>query len=100
MLNLTITSKSVALVILIALTGLPALGVAKEQFVILLPINVNQADQLTLSRALKGVGPKKADAIIAYRTDNGPFKRLHDLLQVRGIGPGTLAKNRGRMSVD
>ena len=85
---------------LMALWCLSGSATAKEQFVILLPININTANEVMLSRALKGVGPKKAQAIVAYRIDNGPFKRLHDLLQVKGIGPGTLAKNRGRIAVD
>ncbi len=73
---------------------------AKEEFYILLPININEADAVTLSRALTGVGPKKAAAIIAYREAHGEFQSVHELLQVKGIGPGTLAKNRSRIILE
>ena len=90
---------------LVAIVGtlcafLPRIVTAKEEFYILLPININTADALTLSRALSGVGPKKAAAIIAYRENHGQFESLHELLQVKGIGPGTLDKNRSRISLE
>ena len=71
----------------------------KQQFIIPLPININVSDALTLSRALVGVGPVKAAAIVEYREQNGPFTSLEVLLQVKGIGEGTLRKNKGRISV-
>lgn len=71
---------------------------AKDHFVILLPININQADVITLTRVLTGVGPKKAEAIVAYRQQHGEFQSIDDLAKVKGIGPGTLKKNRGRIT--
>ena len=56
-------------------------------------INVNTASSSEL-QALPGIGPKKAGAIVAYREANGPFKRVDDLVEVKGIGPKTLAKLR------
>ncbi len=50
-------------------------------------VNINTATQAQLE-TLKGVGPAKAQAIIDYRTKNGPFKTLADLEKVQGIGPG------------
>ncbi len=74
-------------------------AMAKDQFVILLPIDINQADELTLSRALSGVGPKKAQAIVQYRQEHGFFRSVDELTQVKGIGPGTLRKNISRIKV-
>lgn len=60
-------------------------------------VDVNHADAETLARQLKGVGLKKAQAIVDYRTANGPFKKMDDLLNVKGIGKSILAKNKGRI---
>lgn len=56
-------------------------------------INVNTADITTLSH-LKGVGEKKAQAIVAYRKQNGPFNSLEQFGAVPGIGPSILAQNK------
>jgi competence protein ComEA len=57
------------------------------------PVNINSADAETISKALKGVGPKKAEAIIKYRTEHGDFKTLKDLENVKGIGEKTAQEN-------
>ena len=54
------------------------------------PVNINQADVVELQR-LPGVGPAIAEAIVAWRDDNGPFDSIDDLLDVPGIGPAKLA---------
>ena len=56
------------------------------------PVNVNTADVEALT-TLRGIGPSRAEAIIAYREANGPFRSLHELMQVRGIGERTLEEN-------
>ena len=58
------------------------------------PVNVNTADAKTIADALSGIGQKKAEAIVKYRTENGPFKAVDDLTHVSGIGKKTLAKNK------
>jgi len=57
----------------------------------LLPVDINHANVQQLT-SLKGVGPAKANAIIAYRTKNGPFKTTADLTKVKGIKAKTLTK--------
>ena len=59
------------------------------------PVNVNTADAKTLSESLKGIGQKKAEEIVQYRTDNGQFEALNDLINVKGIGDKTIEKNKG-----
>lgn len=49
-------------------------------------INLNTADTSSLE-TLPGIGPGRAQAIVDYRRQHGPFRRLQDLEQVRGIGP-------------
>lgn len=53
-------------------------------------VNINTATQAELE-TLPGIGPAKAGDIIAYRTQNGPFKRLEDIMNVKGIGEKTFA---------
>ena len=56
-------------------------------------ININTASETDLE-ALPGVGPVTAAAIIDYRTQNGPFSAVDDLIDVSGIGPSTLEQIR------
>ena len=58
------------------------------------PVNINTADAETLSTALSGVGPSKAEAIIAYRENYGPFQAVDELVAVKGIGESLVNKNR------
>lgn len=58
------------------------------------PIDINAADASTLAAELTGIGTSKAEAIVAYREANGPFKRLEELVNVKGVGEKTLEKNR------
>ncbi len=62
------------------------------------PINVNDADETELQR-LPGVGPATASAIVDYRTENGPFTTVDDLLKVKGIGYAKLEKMRPYITV-
>lgn len=62
-------------------------------------VNINTADAATLAATLTGVGPAKAEAIVAYRTENGPFRSADQLAEVRGIGLATVEKNRDKIIV-
>jgi len=64
------------------------------------PVNINTASAEVLSDALNGVGLVKAQAIVAYRQDNGPFARPDDLEKVKGIGVATVDRNRTRIIVE
>ena len=54
-------------------------------------INLNTASASELQR-LPRIGPKMAARIIAYREAHGSFRRVQDLVRVRGIGKKTLAQ--------
>jgi len=54
-------------------------------------VNINKAEVAMLT-TLPGIGPAKADAIIAYREDVGGFKEKQDLMKVTGIGQKTFEK--------
>lgn len=58
------------------------------------PVNVNKADATNIAKSLDGIGPSKARAIVAWREEHGPFKKLEDLTQIKGIGQSTLDRNR------
>jgi len=62
-------------------------------------INLNSADSWLLE-ALPGIGQDKAIAIVKYRTENGPFHRIEDLLNVEGIGETTLNRIRDLITVE
>jgi competence protein ComEA len=61
-------------------------------------VNINTASMSDLD-TLSGVGPSTAKAIIDYRTKNGPFGSIEDLLNVRGIGPAKLDAMREQVTV-
>ena len=63
-------------------------------------ININKADAETLTQALKGVGHSRAEAIVQYRTTYGPFFSVDDLLEVKGVGPSIVNKNRDRITLE
>lgn len=76
------------LMALVALMALPAFAA----------LNVNTATQSELE-GVKGLGPEKAKAIIAYREANGNFKHLEDLDKVKGFGKASIDKLRGELTV-
>jgi competence protein ComEA len=58
------------------------------------PVNINTADATALAKALNGIGPAKAKAIVSYRDKNGPFKTVDQLAMVEGITQKLIDKNR------
>lgn len=65
----------------------------KQQIVYL---NKSTLDDLV---TLKGIGHKKAQAILAYRKQAGAFKSINDLTKVKGIGEKVLIDNQGRLKI-
>ena len=70
----------------------------KETFI--KTLNINTANAEEISQALKGVGPAKAAAIVQFREENGPFKSLEELSQVKGLGAKTIAQNEALISFE
>ena len=62
-------------------------------------VNINSADE-TVLQTLNGVGPAKAQSIISYREENGPFTSLEQLLEVRGIGQKTIEQWKDQIRFD
>jgi len=63
------------------------------------PVNINRADAATIAGSLRGIGLRKAEAIVAYRTEHGPFKSVDELVNVKGIGAKTLEQLRPMVSL-
>ena len=64
-----------------------------------LMVNLNTATAEEIADVLTGVGLKKATVIVAHRDENGPFKSIDQILDVKGIGPSTLKKNRHKIEL-
>ena len=61
-------------------------------------VDINRAEAWLL-KALPGIGADRAQAIVAYREENGEFQRIEDLLQVKGIGEGTFEEIKDKVTV-
>lgn len=61
-------------------------------------INLNKVDAISLAKSVKGIGPTRAKAIVAYRESHGRFKSIDDLLKVKGIGKGFMKRNQAELS--
>lgn len=62
-------------------------------------LNINTANAQQIAQGLNGVGLKKAEAIVAHRKTNGPFKSVAELVEVKGIGPAIVERNLDKMAV-
>ncbi len=60
-------------------------------------VNINQADAAELADALVGIGLARAKAIVAYRSEFGPFEDVYELVNVRGVGERTVNLNEARI---
>jgi competence protein ComEA len=78
--------------LLAALIFVPSLLLAGEM------ININTASKETLM-SIKGIGEKRAEAIINWREKYGPFKSVDDLAGISGIGKSIIDDNRGSLTI-
>jgi comEA protein len=62
------------------------------------PVNINTATIEELQK-LPGVGPNTAKAIVDFRNHSGPFRRVEDLLAIKGISKSKLEKLRPYVTV-
>ena len=62
------------------------------------PVNINTASAAEFE-GLPGIGATMAARIVEYRQKNGPFKKVEDLLNVRGIGEKTFDRIRDRLTI-
>ena len=76
--------KAIVLVIAFSLVGI----VSAAQ------IDINTASAELIAKNLMGIGPSKAAAIVKFREANGPYEKITDLSQVKGIGKKTLDANK------
>ena len=88
----------VSLVTLIAVYASPVAAQTKARSAAAKPVstgvvNINTASAAELE-ALPGVGPKTAARIIEYRQKNGPFKKVEEIMNVRGLGEKNFLKLR------
>ncbi len=61
-------------------------------------IDINVADQATLM-TIKGIGEKRAAAIVAYRDKHGSFKSIDELIDVQGISESLVDKSRASLRI-
>lgn len=83
-----ILRKLVVLVLLGLPLTLPAAG----------EVDINTADKETLM-TLSGIGEAFAERIVEYREENGGFKAVQELTNIRGIGQTLVEKNRDVLTV-
>jgi competence protein ComEA len=62
-------------------------------------VDLNSASAEQLASTLVGVGAAKAQAIIRYRDEVGPFRSVEELEEVKGIGSSIVKRNKARISV-
>ena len=61
-------------------------------------VNINSASATNLE-VLPGIGAKTAARIVEYRQKNGPFKKIEELMNVRGVGEKNFLKLKDQITV-
>ncbi|WP_275075220.1 ComEA family DNA-binding protein [Providencia rettgeri] len=60
-------------------------------------VSINHASAEELAQKLNGIGKQKAKAIVEYREKYGAFNSIENILEVQGIGPAFLEKNKTKL---
>ncbi len=61
-------------------------------------INLNSATTAQIA-SLPGIGQKTAELVVQYREKNGPFKKIEEIMNVRGIGEKSFLRIKDRLTV-
>lgn len=93
---LTTVLSMVIMTMMVGMLALPCSAASEEHAIS--SVNINTAGAAELS-VLPGIGESKANAIISYRSEHGPFSSVNELTKVRGIGTGLLEKIRDLVQV-
>jgi len=93
-----ILPKGLALFLLVSFCILPMVGLLAEAAPAPDKVNINTASLAELDK-LPRIGPKVAQRILDYRKEHGPYKRVEDLMKVKGIGEKTFARLRELVTV-
>ena len=100
--NMTITKKIISCLVFLSfitvLIGTVAVSAEQPQTATKNLININTADARQLE-SLPRIGPKMAVRILDYRKANGSFKRVQDLMKVKGVGPKIFEKLQSLITV-
>ncbi len=74
-----------------------AKDLTEEMVAPVMTVNVNEADAAAIANTLSGVGISRAQAIVEYREQHGPFYSAEELTAVKGIGRSTVERNQSRI---
>jgi competence protein ComEA len=61
-------------------------------------VNLNSATAAQIA-SLPGIGQKTAELVVQYRQKNGPFKKIEEIMNVRGIGEKSFLRVKDRLTV-
>jgi competence protein ComEA len=94
----TNTHKGLAAVLTVALLVTSLSGAFAQTAPAKAKVNINTATQAELE-SLPRIGPKVAQRIIEFRSQNGNFKKVEDLMKVKGIGEKIFAQLKDLITV-
>ena len=100
MIRSKVLAGAIALAVVVGTMSRPALvwAAAQDARPAVAPVNLNTATAAELEK-LPGVGPSLASRIVEYRTKNGGFKKIEDLMNVQGIGEKSFLKLKPQITV-